>query len=224
MSSEKAKYLSLSEWCFNTLKKAILRGELKAGQTLKEIEISKKLHVSRSPVREAIQHLVHEGLAEMTPHKGASIVIFNKNDVIHLMRVRKALESLVVEELCNSSIDFKMIDHCKTSLKTLLKGEKKSERYPQEYFDFHDYLVKQIKNRFLVDTINIISNKIKILRFQADVFDGRKSSAIKEHLKIIEAIEKHNKELAILLTNKHIEISTENIIKGRFINENGLKR
>ena len=64
------EYLPLRDVVFNTLRKAILRGELKPGERLMEIQLANKLGVSRTPIREAIRKLELEGLVLMIPRKG----------------------------------------------------------------------------------------------------------------------------------------------------------
>lgn len=66
------EYLPLRDVVFNTLRRAILRGELKPGERLMEIQLANKLGVSRTPIREAIQ-LELEGLVLMIPRKGAEV-------------------------------------------------------------------------------------------------------------------------------------------------------
>ena len=67
------EYLPLRDVVFNTLRKAILRGELKPGERLMEIQLANKLGVSRTPIREAIRKLELEGLVLMIPRKGAEV-------------------------------------------------------------------------------------------------------------------------------------------------------
>ena len=57
-------YLPLRDVVFNTLREAILKGELKPGERLMELQLASKLGVSRTPIREAIRMLEQEGLAE----------------------------------------------------------------------------------------------------------------------------------------------------------------
>jgi len=64
------EYLPLRDVVFNTLRKAILRGELKPGERLMEIQLANKLGVSRTPIREAIRKLELEGLVLMIPRSG----------------------------------------------------------------------------------------------------------------------------------------------------------
>lgn len=64
-------YLPLRDVVFNTLRQAILRGEMEPGERLMEIQLAQKLGVSRTPIREAIRKLELEGLVIMIPRKGA---------------------------------------------------------------------------------------------------------------------------------------------------------
>ena len=66
-------YLPLRDVVFNTLREAILKGELKPGERLMELQLAAKLGVSRTPIREAIRMLEQEGLAVTIPRKGAEV-------------------------------------------------------------------------------------------------------------------------------------------------------
>ena len=68
-----SEYLPLRDVVFNTLRQAILRGDLKPGERLMEISLANKLGVSRTPVREAIHKLEQEGLVLMIPRRGAEV-------------------------------------------------------------------------------------------------------------------------------------------------------
>jgi DNA-binding GntR family transcriptional regulator len=129
------------------------------------------------------------------------------------MRVREALEALLVQELCET-ITTEQINFCKERLLELLERSRKGKQkqFPQEFFDFHDYLMENVENPFLFSLINIISNKTKILRFQSGVFAGREEPAIAEHLKIIEAIEERNADLAVALIKSHIINARDNTL------------
>ena len=67
------EYLPLRDVVFNTLRRAILKGELEPGERLMEIALANKLGVSRTPIREAIRKLELEGLVVMIPRKGAEV-------------------------------------------------------------------------------------------------------------------------------------------------------
>ena len=74
------EYLPLRDVVFNTLRQAILTGELKPGERLMEIHLADRLGVSRTPIREAMRKLELEGLVVMIPRKGAQVArITEKN-------------------------------------------------------------------------------------------------------------------------------------------------
>ena len=70
---EDYQFLPLRDVVFNTLRQSILRGELKPGERLMEIQLANQLGVSRTPIREAIRMLELEGLVIMIPRKGAQV-------------------------------------------------------------------------------------------------------------------------------------------------------
>jgi DNA-binding GntR family transcriptional regulator len=210
LSPPKKSYSSLSEWCFIELRSAVLRGELKPGERLEEVKLSQLLSVSRSPVREACQRLVQCGLAEMIPQKGISIIKLSQDDIMYLIRIREAFESLIVREAVQT-ITPEQIDHCKQKLLTLLGTRRRQTdgHLDQDEFDFHDFLTEVIKNPFTKSLFSIISNKIKILRIQSRVISARSEHAIEEHLKILDAIEAGDADLAEALARAHAVKSEE---------------
>ena len=94
------EYLPLRDVVFQTLRQAILRGELKPGERLMEIHLAQKLGVSRTPVREAIRKLELEGLVLMIPRKGAVVAEITVTDLEDVLEVRMALEELAVKLAC----------------------------------------------------------------------------------------------------------------------------
>ena len=94
------EYLPLRDVVFNTLRQAILRGELKPGERLMEIQLANKLGVSRTPIREAIRKLELEGLVLMIPRKGAEVAEITEKNMRDVLEVRKALEELAVQLAC----------------------------------------------------------------------------------------------------------------------------
>ena len=94
------EFLPLRDVVFNTLRQAILRGELKPGERLMEIQLANKLGVSRTPIREAIRKLELEGLVLMIPRKGAEVAEITEKNMLDVLEVRRALEELAVKLAC----------------------------------------------------------------------------------------------------------------------------
>ena len=95
------EYLPLRDVVFNTLRRAILKGELEPGERLMEIALANKLGVSRTPIREAIRKLELEGLVVMIPRKGAEVARITEKDLRDVLEVRTSLEKLAIELACD---------------------------------------------------------------------------------------------------------------------------
>ena len=98
-------FLPLRDVVFNTLRQAILRGELKPGERLLEIHLANKLGVSRTPIREAIRKLELENLVIMVPRKGAVVAEITEKSLRDVLEVRRALEALAVQLACEKILD-----------------------------------------------------------------------------------------------------------------------
>ena len=97
---EMNEYLPLRDVVFQTLRQAILKGELKPGERLMEIQLAERLGVSRTPIREAIRKLELEGLVLMIPRKGAEVAKISENNLRDVLEVRRTLEELAVDLAC----------------------------------------------------------------------------------------------------------------------------
>lgn len=78
----------------DTLRRAIIQGELPPGSRLSVPLLAQQLDVSRSPVREAVQRLVQDGLATEEPHRGALVAVLDPTELVPLYEIREVLEGL----------------------------------------------------------------------------------------------------------------------------------
>src|SRR5579863_6203658 len=90
------------------LREMLLRGALRPGQRIAEIPLSKKLGVSRTPLRLAFEKLEHEGLIKALPHSGFAASEFTITDIWDAIEIRGVLEGaaarLAAERLTNPSL------------------------------------------------------------------------------------------------------------------------
>ena len=83
-------YMPLRDVIFNTLRDAIVSGDLKPGERLMEVDLAEKMGVSRTPVREAVRKLEMEGLVTMVPRKGTHVAELSAKDIMDVLEVRAA--------------------------------------------------------------------------------------------------------------------------------------
>src|SRR5258708_8556195 len=75
----------------------IMRGDLRAGEWLRQERLARELGVSHTPIREALKQLEVEGLVEHVPYRGVRVVEFSLNDVVDIYSMRYPLEGLAAE-------------------------------------------------------------------------------------------------------------------------------
>ena len=115
------EYLPLRDVVFNTLRRAILKGELKPGERLMELTLAERLGVSRTPIREAIRKLELEGLVVMAPRKGAKVASITERDLNDVLEVRKGMEVLAISLACER-ITKEEIEHLSNSQDLVYMG------------------------------------------------------------------------------------------------------
>src|SRR5919198_5722756 len=79
------------------LRRAIMAGELEAGQRMREVHIAQQMGISRPTLREAIYQLIHEGLLEQEPYRGVVVASIDREFITGVADVRVALETLAAK-------------------------------------------------------------------------------------------------------------------------------
>ena len=184
------EYLPLRDVVFNTLRKAILKGELKPGERLMEIALAERLGVSRTPVREAMRKLELEGLVVMIPRRGAQVANITEKDLNDVLEVRIALENLSIENACTRMTEEQLEElwnAAKNFEATMAEGNlvKLAEADEQIY----RYRVEYLKDE---ETRNLL---------------------VKEHKEIYAAIKNRDVKRAQEISYQHIENQREAIIR-----------
>ena len=149
------EYLPLRDVVFNTLRQAILRGELKPGERLMEIQLANKLGVSRTPIREAIRKLELEGLVLMIPRRGAEVAEITEQNLRDVLEVREALEELSVKLACEHATQAQIEEMKQAAqvFKESLSGDDVT-RIAEADVAFHDAINMATDNQKLIQILN----------------------------------------------------------------------
>ena len=209
------EYLPLRDVVFNTLRQAILKGELKPGERLMEIQLANKLGVSRTPVREAIRKLELEGLVLMIPRKGAEVAEITRQDMEDVLEVRTALEELAVKDACDHITDAQLSELKKASnefKKALLEG-KDLVTCADADMHFHDVILSATNNRRLIQMLNNLSEQMYRYRMEYLKDERTHKTLIEEHDAIRRALTKHDKVKAGAAIRVHIDNQKRSILE-----------
>ena len=205
------EYLPLRDVVFNTLRQAILRGELKPGERLMEVRLAKKLGVSRTPIREAIRKLELEGLVLMIPRKGAEVADITEKSLMDVLEVRKALEELAVQ-LCCDKITGKEIEELHRAaddFRRILKTSDDVTEIAEADVRFHDIIYLATGNQKLIQILNNLREQM--YRYRVECIKRKESHPIliAEHEEIIRRIENKEKKEAADIVCRHIDNQAE---------------
>ena len=208
------EYLPLRDVVFNTLRNAILTGELSPGERLMEIKLADKLGVSRTPIREAIRKLELEGLVVNTPRKGAEVANISAEDLRDVLEVRRSLEVLAISLACDKMTDetlellYENIDAFKHSI-----DAKATSDIASVDVTFHDIIYKATGNNRLIQILNNISEQMYRYRFEYIKNKESWNRLVEEHMNIYEAIKNRDKDLAVKSILLHIDNQERDIRK-----------
>ena len=207
-------FLPLRDVVFNTLRQAILTGELKPGERLMEIHLANKLGVSRTPIREAIRKLELEGLVTMIPRRGAEVAQITEKSMNDVLEVRRSMDALCVELACERITEeaLQELDSACDAFAEAVET-KDIRRIAQADVALHDIIVQATGNLRLVQLINNLSEQMYRYRFEYLKDISRHQSLIQEHRGIFEAIKARNKEEASSAAKLHIDNQAKAIIE-----------
>ena len=216
MQKNMSEYLPLRDVVFNTLRQAILTGELKPGERLMEIHLADRLGVSRTPIREAIRKLELEGFVTMVPRKGAQVARISEKNLKDVLEVRRALDTLAVKLACEKmTADVK--EELKKAGEDFKDAVKNSGDNPKKITEadvrFHDIILKSSGNERLVMLVNNLAEHLYRYRLEYIKDSAYHKRLISEHEAIVDAIIKGDKEAAASAVVIHIDNQEETILK-----------
>lgn len=198
------------------LKNDIISGVLAQGSKIVEEELARKYGTSRGPLREAIHRLEGSRLIVRIPHAGARVVTLTRQHMADIYEVRESLEGMSAR-LAAQRVDDAQIADLWQLLAQHEQGieaaEGKAYFQREGNFDFHYRIAQASGNQWLIDHLyRDLYQLIRMCRHQSAQTPERPARALAEHRQILEAIARHDGELAEMLMRRHISGSW-NIVK-----------
>ncbi len=160
---------TLSDEAAERLRAAIRNGTLKPGMRLIERELAERLGMSRMPVREAIQSLVEEGLAQKIPHRGAIVYTLTREEIEEISSLRVMLEQFVAERVIE-----RWQPTYETELRQIVSAMRQAagrhdlqEVYAQDY-QFHLTLWQIAKHNMILEVLSTLRSRISRFLYDAN--------------------------------------------------------
>ncbi len=199
--------VSLKDQAYVRIKEAIANTDIYSDRKplrLDERELMKALGVSRTPVREALSILEQEGFVKTVPRRGIFIIRKSKREMIEMIQMWAALESMAARlaTLTASDAEIGKLRHLFDEFQSSPPAEHLDE-YSDANIAFHQAIVRLGGSRLIEDATHNLFLHVRAIRRATISQNNRAARSIIEHLRIIEALERRDTELAERLTRQH---------------------
>lgn len=200
----------IREIAYEVLKHAIITGEIPAGERIVETDYAERLHISRTPLREALRKLERDGLVEYVLRRGVVVRAFTIADVEEIYTIRNSLEMLTLPAIIEKATaeDIADLKSRLNQMDQLMEDCNFDELSPITRA-FHRQLTSLCgQNRIL----RVIESQDEfITRFSAMAIreEDRLAEAHQEHYQLVEYVEKRDLDRFRDLMSRHIERSKE---------------
>lgn len=198
---------SLRDQAYAMLRQAIADADIYQSHDeirLDERVLSEAMGVSRTPIREAMTLLEQEGFLRTVPRRGIYIMRKTKREIVEMIQMWAALESMAARLATQNATDAEI-----AQLRSMFDSFRDSTpaEHIEEYSDanivFHQAIVQLSKSQIIMDTIRNIFIHVRAIRKMTISQSDRAARSIVDHLRIIEALEKRDTELAERLVRQH---------------------
>ncbi|HEY5542441.1 MAG TPA: GntR family transcriptional regulator [Candidatus Binatia bacterium] len=205
---------NLSARVYNQIKNLILCNEIMPGQKLHHQQLSERLGVSRTPVREALTRLVQEGYVSFLPNRGFTCKEIRMQEAEELYELREALEAFAVEKAIAT-----LTENALTQLREKINayGRDVQHRFTRERLvydqDVHLQIAKLTGNETLRNTLSHVFERIVLKRRTDGLYDpARGIDAHHEHLRLLDAMEQRDAAAAVAILRNHIQAGKKNVM------------
>ena len=199
---------SVGSKAYHALRDAILRTDIyhpDADLRLDEKQLAAGLGVSRTPVRESLARLEQEGLVEIVPRRGTYIVRKGKAEIIEIITIWAALESMAARLSTERASDAEI-----SGLRQLFEPFPKDQdlhyrldEYSVANLRFHQAVIDSSHSPLLGEMAGKLLVHVRAIRGRTIHDDNRVNNSIVDHMHIIEALEARDADLAERLVRDH---------------------
>ena len=191
---------------YETLLSAVRAGEFRPGDRLREEEVSARLSLSRTPVREALRRLESDGIVEHRPRLGAIVRQLGHGEVVELYEMRTVLERTAAQMAAKhgTAAEFDALADTNDAIAKERENPAVAAALNQ---DFHRGLYLACRNRFLLDAARSLNNSLMLLGPTTFTDAARIDTVVAQHAAIVDALRASDIEAAGAAAEAHLNAS-----------------
>jgi len=204
--------VSLADHAYGKIRDAIQEGRLRPGDRVMETELAEWLHMSRTPVREALRRLQAEGAMTHEPRSGLIVTKIERQAVMELYTMREVLEGTAARLCARHAAEIELIE-----LAELVRVEHELQgnygALARHNRRFHEAVYRGAHNRYLQETLHVVYDRIGLLGQNQMFLPERAKVALVEHCAIVCAIEKRDSDAADEAARAHVRSAQRERLK-----------
>jgi DNA-binding GntR family transcriptional regulator len=205
---------SLHEQVAQRLRQMLVENQIAPGAKLNERELSEVLHVSRTPLREAIKMLAAEGLVELLPNRGAIAVELTEADVLNTFEVMAGLEAMSGELAAKRITDAELAEIRATHFEMMAAYTRRDlPAYYRLNSQIHRAINAAAKNSVLTITYNQVNARLQALRFRSNQDEAKWKQAMAEHDRMIDALGKRDAGAMRKVMGEHLDHKRDVVVE-----------
>jgi DNA-binding GntR family transcriptional regulator len=205
---------SLADDTYLKIRDALLSGEFEPGQRLSEPELALKFNISRSPIREALVRLEHEGFIDRQANGRMIVRALDIDDLTQLYEVRAVIEGFAARLAAPllRTVDLeRMSARVDAMEKCVRKGDPEGALAAGQ--DFHDIITQECPNRRLIEMLSGLRARISRYRSVVASLGDYEKERVTEHRRILKALYQRNAEAAQQEVTRHVQHSAETLVR-----------
>lgn len=198
---------------YDHLHRMVIQFEIPPDERINEVELARRLAVSRTPLREAFNRLVTDGLLTLEPNRGFRVRPLDTKDIFDLYEARVVIESAAVRLACRRAEPeaVETLAHFWDEVTSL------TNRPPAELLGydetFHERLAALSGNTELPRALKSINARIHFVRWMDLEREDRRATTYTEHANLLEALRRREEERCVAILSGHIERRLEEIVE-----------
>lgn len=205
-----SKKASLMQEVYIKLKKMIILNELHPGDLITVGDLAERFNVSKTPVRDSLNTLKHEGLIEVLPYKGFLVSRIDVKELLDLFQMREIMEAAAVE-MAIQNINPGIAESLTESAQSTCENDKVS--FMLTNFNFHMAVAKSSGNKYLCKFLSNILEQLQRVLYTDLLSVGDPAIMQKEHQELVRYIVSKDIEKAKMTISGQIEATRNRVLK-----------
>jgi DNA-binding GntR family transcriptional regulator len=205
----------LKERTYGAVKRMILAGTLRPGEKLAERDLSRRLKVSRTPLREALSRLVQEGLVENRPRRGHYVRAIDAKSVADLYDLREVLEKHAVRLAARrlTAADIAELERLRRALRRYERDAVQGEAEQHDGLRLHEIIIRAARNDMLTEMLAKLYDRLQMFVWIDAIYADEATLTRREHEAIIDAAKARDEKLLLRLMEQHLRRSKDNVLR-----------